>query len=100
MPHTRHRVERPRRWGHLRVGLFLNNYTYLSKVENEAPGFSTISEGTLRRLAQALDVDSDEMIPRAGKVPEDVQRILIDDFSLIKEIRERMADESAGDEER
>jgi transcriptional regulator with XRE-family HTH domain len=72
------------------------DFTYLSKVENEAPGFSTVSERTLRKLAGALDVDPDEMITRAGKVPSDVKRILIDDFSLIKEIRERKADESAG----
>lgn len=72
------------------------NFTYLSKVENDAPGFSTVSEGTLRKLAGALDVDPDEMITRAGKVPSDVKRILIDDFSLIKEIRNRKADDSAG----
>lgn len=70
--------------------------TYLSKVENDAPGFSTLSEGTLRKLARALEVDPDEMITRAGKVPSDVKRILIDDFSLIKEIRERKADPTAG----
>ena len=72
------------------------NYTYLSKVENDTPGFSTVSEGTLRKLAGALDVDSDEMITRAGKVPSDVKRMLVDDFSLIKEIRNRKADDSAG----
>ena len=72
------------------------NFTYLSKVENDAPGFSTVSEGTLRKLAGALDVDPDEMITRAGKVPSDVQRMLVDDFSLIKEIRNRKADDSAG----
>ncbi len=72
------------------------NFTYLSKVENDAPGFSTVSEGTLMRLAGALDVDPDEMITRAGKVPSDVQRMLVDDFSLIKEIRNRKADDSAG----
>ena len=74
------------------------NYTYLSKVENDAPGFNTVSEGTLRRLARALDTDPDVMITRAGKVPEDVQRMLIDDFSLIKEIRERKVDDSAGED--
>ena len=74
------------------------NYTYLSKVENEAPGFSTVSEGTLRKLAGALEVDPDEMIARAGKVPEDVKQILIEDFSLIKEIRERKAGDSAGED--
>lgn len=75
------------------------NFTYLSKVENETPGYSTVSEGTLRKLAGALDVDPDEMIARAGKVPEDVQRILIDDFSLIKEIRERKAGDPKGEED-
>ena len=72
------------------------NFTYLSKVENDAPGFSTVSEGTLRKLAGALDVDPDEMITRAGKVPSDVRRMLVDDFSLIKEIRKRKAADSAG----
>jgi len=72
------------------------DFTYLSKVENDTPGFSSVSEGTLRKLAGALDVDPDEMITRAGKVPADVKRMLVDDFSLIKEIRERNADYSAG----
>ena len=75
------------------------DYTYLSKLENDAPGFESVSEGTLRRLAVSLDADSDEMISRAGKVPSDVKRILIEDFSLIKEIRDRRADESAGGED-
>lgn len=72
------------------------DFTYLSKVENEAPGFSTVSEGTLLKLADALGADPDEMMTRAGKVPSDVKRMLIDDFSLIKEIRSRKADDSAG----
>lgn len=63
------------------------NHTYLSKVENDAPGFSSLSEESLTRIADALQVDRDEMIARAGKVPSDVRRILVDDFSLIKEIR-------------
>lgn len=76
------------------------NYTYLSKLENDAPGFSSVSEGTLRKLADALDANADEMITRAGKVPSDVQRILIDDFSLIQEIRERHAgDPEGGDDD-
>lgn len=72
------------------------SYTYLSKLENDAPGFESISEATLSRLAGALDADPDEVITRAGKVPSDVQRILVEDFSLIKEIRDRRAEESAG----
>jgi hypothetical protein len=61
----------------------------LSKVETDTPGYASVSEPTLKRLAQALDVDQDEMITRAGKVPSDVKRILIDDFSLVKELRRR-----------
>lgn len=76
------------------------DFSYLSKLENEAPGFSSVSEPTLQKLAEALDVDADEMITRAGKVPSDVQRILIDDFSLVKEVRRRNqadADSAGGD---
>ena len=65
------------------------DFTYVSKVENEVPGFESPSEEALTRLAHALDVDADEMITRAGKVPSDVRRILVEDFSLVKEIRER-----------
>jgi len=65
------------------------DFTYLSKVENDTPGFASVSEETLDRLAGALGTDPDEMITRAGKIPSDVKRILVDDFSLIKEIRHR-----------
>ena len=65
------------------------NFTYLSKVENDVAGFSSLSEPTLEKLADALDVDPDEMITRAGKIPSDVRQVLVDDFSLVKEIRAR-----------
>lgn len=72
------------------------NFTYLSKVENDVPGFSTLAEPTLEKLADALEVDPDEMITRAGKIPSDIKRMLVDDFSLVKEIRTRkQADDSA-----
>jgi transcriptional regulator with XRE-family HTH domain len=74
------------------------DFSYLSKVENDVPGFSSLSEPTLNRLADALDVDPDEMITRAGKIPSDVKRMLVEDFSLIKEIRQRKGpgDDPAG----
>ena len=71
------------------------NFTYLSKVENDVPGFSSLSEPTLEKLADALDVDADEMITRAGKIPSDVKRMLVDDFSLVKKIRHQ---KQAGDD--
>ena len=69
------------------------DFSYVSKVENDVPGFRSPSEAALTKLAQALDVDADEMITRAGKIPSDVRRILVDDFSLVKEIRERREDD-------
>ena len=71
------------------------NFTYLSKVENDVPGFSSLAEPTLEKIADALDVDPDEMITRAGKIPADIKRMLVDDFSLVKEIRNR---QQAGDD--
>ncbi|MCG8378350.1 MAG: helix-turn-helix domain-containing protein [Proteobacteria bacterium] len=73
------------------------NFTYLSKVENDVPGFSSLSEPTLEKLADALDVDPDEMITRAGKIPSDVKRMIVDDFSLVKEIRHRKQTDDASD---
>jgi transcriptional regulator with XRE-family HTH domain len=74
------------------------DFSYLSKVENDVPGFASLSEPTLNKLAAALEVDPDEMITRAGKIPSDVKHMLVDDFSLIKEIRQRKRseDDSAG----
>ena len=65
------------------------NFTYLSKVENDTPGFRSLSEEKLRKIADALDADADEVIVRSGKIPTDVKRILVDDFSLVKEIRSK-----------
>ena len=65
------------------------NWTYLSKVENSVPGFSSLSEKTLKNMAKSLKADPDEMITRAGKIPSDVRKVIVDDFSLVKEIRSR-----------
>ena len=74
------------------------NFTYLSKVENDVPGFSSLSEPTLEKLADALEVDPDEMITRAGKIPSDVKRMLVDDFSLVKEIRNEIRNREQADD--
>ena len=71
--------------------------TYLSKVENDVEGQFTLSEESLTKLARVLEADSDEVIARAGKIPSDVQRMIVADFSLIKEIRSRY-DEDPTDE--
>lgn len=81
----------------LRLGI---EPTYLSKVENDVAGFSSLSEESLVKLAAVLEADSDEMMARAGKIPSDVKRMIVQDFSLIKEIRSRVSEENRHESEK
>ncbi len=63
------------------------DFTYVSKIENEAPHLSTTgrpSEATIRRLAEVVGVDPDEAVWRAGKLPagfvDTVEALSWDDF--------------------
>jgi len=49
------------------------NYTYLSKIENNE---RIPSEDFIERIAEAFNVDAEELKLQAGKIPEDVKRIL------------------------
>ena len=50
------------------------NYTYLSKVESEKLDFAPYpSEELIRRLAEALDADADELLLLAKKIPADIR---------------------------
>jgi len=51
------------------------DYTYLSKLEN---GHSTPSERLIEKVAAFFDYDKEELMVRAGKIPEDVLRIISD----------------------
>jgi transcriptional regulator with XRE-family HTH domain len=48
----------------VKVGL---DYTYLSKIEN---GAETPSEAAVRRLAEVLEADAEDLLARAGKVSQ------------------------------
>jgi HTH-type transcriptional regulator, competence development regulator len=51
------------------------SFTYVSKIENEKIDFGDYpSEDLIRKIAQALDVDEDEMLLLAEKVPERIKR--------------------------
>lgn len=43
------------------------DYTYLSKIEN---GAETPSEAAVRRLAEVLEADAEDLLARAGKVSQ------------------------------
>lgn len=49
------------------------NYTYLSKIENNE---RIPSEDFIERIAKAFQVDSEELKSQAGKIPEDIKKIL------------------------
>jgi transcriptional regulator with XRE-family HTH domain len=59
-----------------RVGV---NFTYLSKIENGRLDFGDYpGEGLIRRLAQALGADEEELLLRAEKMPEGIRRRVIE----------------------
>ncbi len=50
------------------------NYTFLSKIENNKPGFGPGAEN-IRALATALGTDPLELLELAGKVPPELQHM-------------------------
>lgn len=50
------------------------DHTYLSKIENNKPGFEPGAE-TVRALASALGADPLELLELAGKVPPELQHM-------------------------
>jgi transcriptional regulator with XRE-family HTH domain len=65
------------------------NFTYLSKIENGH--MAPPSEGVLLELARVLEMDKDEVMVAAGKVPSDVVEML-KDVRLLKHVRKLAAD--------
>jgi HTH-type transcriptional regulator, competence development regulator len=50
-------------------------FTYLSKIENEKLDFGDYpSEAVIRKLANALHADADELLLLARKIPDDIRR--------------------------
>lgn len=61
------------------------DFTYLSKVENnrgEPPG-----EETVRKLAEVLEADAEELLALAGKVPADLKARALKDVEFARFLR-------------
>ena len=55
------------------------NFTYLSKIENEKLDFAQFpSEDLIRKLANSLNGDVDELLLLARKIPEPIKRRVIE----------------------
>jgi len=51
------------------------NFTYVSKIENEKLDFAQFpSEDLIRKLAEALGADVDELLLLAKKIPDQIKR--------------------------
>jgi transcriptional regulator with XRE-family HTH domain len=59
--------------------------SFISQLENNRT--SPPSELTMRKIADAIGTDADELLAASGRVPSDVQEILVSRPSLMKQIR-------------
>jgi len=69
------------------------DFTYLSKIENGA--LPPPSEKVVLKLAETLNVDKDELLTLAGKIPADIAEILKDRKTLEQLRAERVKKEEA-----
>ena len=61
------------------------DFTYLSKIEGGR--LAPPSEDVIRRLAQALDTDENELINLAGKVSKDLKAVLEESPQAVELLR-------------
>ena len=55
------------------------SFTYVSKIENEKIDFGDYpSEDLIRKIASVLEVDEDEMLILAEKIPERIRRRVLE----------------------
>ena len=65
------------------------NYSYLSKIEN---GKSVPSEEFITKISEIFNCDKEELLLRAGKIPDDILEILKDNpIEAAEYLRNRFA---------
>jgi transcriptional regulator with XRE-family HTH domain len=73
------------------------DFTYLSKIESEKLDFAQYpSEPLIRKLAEALDADVDELLLLAKKIPPDIRDRVIerpDAFRKIASVDDKTLDD-------
>lgn len=70
------------------------DFTYLSKLENDRG--EPPSEKTVRNLAEVLEVDAEELLARAGRLPSELRERAQADVSFARLLR-RLPDASDGE---
>lgn len=65
------------------------SHTYVSKIENEKLDFSDYpSEKRIRKIAEVLEADVDELLTLAQKVPDDIKQRVIERPDAFRKIAE------------
>lgn len=65
------------------------SFTYISKIENHRLDFGDYpSDDLIRRLAEALEADPDELLVLAEKVPEPIRRRVLERPDAFKALAE------------
>ena len=68
------------------------NYTYISKLENS---ISYPSYGFINKVSEYFNIDSDELLLAAGKIPNDIKDILQNNpKEAIKYLRDKFANDA------
>lgn len=63
------------------------NFSYISKIENDALGDNMPSEATINKIAGALDANPEELILLAKKVPKTMRETIVDDDLAVEFLR-------------
>ena len=66
-----------------RIGV---DFTYVSKIENDRT-IRTPAESTIRKIAEVLDVNAEELILLARKVPQNLQETIVQDSLAVDFLR-------------
>lgn len=66
-----------------RIGV---DFTYVSKIENDRTMRSP-AESTIRKIAEVLETDSEDLILLANKIPQNLQETIVQDSLAVDFLR-------------
>lgn len=61
------------------------DYTYISKVENEVVDAPSVA--TIIKMAKILSINTDVLLLKAGRIPEDISNYLVENKVIIDFLR-------------
>ena len=62
--------------------------SYLCNMETDSLA-SPPSEAVIEKMALVYEVDSDELCSHFGRIPADIEALILNDFSLLKSLRKK-----------